>query len=1391
MKKIFFLSILFYLHSIFAQSPVSVDQLGDVGKYCSLSFNSSGQPVISYYDATNTSLKKAEFDGTNWSVSTIDNQDDAGSYSSIAITSDGKVNISYYDATQGALKYQGWADYTWTWTPQNVYQIGNVGQYNSLDFDANHQPVISSYDQTNTQLIVSYLNNSTSQWENLSFDNAGDVGQYSSIAIADNGDYNISYYDADQGALKYQGWADYTWTWTPQNVYQIGNVGQYNSLDFDANHQPVISSYDQTNTQLIVSYLNNNTSQWENLSFDNDGDVGQYSSIAVFSNGDYNISYYDADRGALKYQGWADYDWQWQPKTIFSDQNVGQYNSLAFSPGNVPFISYYNSISGDLILGKMDINTQQWSDSTIDESGNVGQYTSIDIDDYGNAGISYYNVSSQDLKYAYDVVWQNNPPFVSNPMNDINQNEDFGYITLEDLDDVFSDPDQQPLQYHVSVSSANLFVSIDAGSHIPTFHTSQNWSGSGTIIFSATDGFPGSTAYDTVAVVINPVNDPPVITNLTNMSFPEDNSLSVNLNNHASDVDNNVSELNWQVSRLNNDPVYFNLNNSTNEITFSAAQNYNSSGTPFRFILSDPQNGRDTANISITVTAVNDPPQWVSAPDTSFNEDGSLFIALSYFKNFVFDPDDDNFNFTFLGNHISSSVKNDTLKLIPAENWWGTELIRIIVADSHNAKDTTNFSVTVKSINDPPVIAGLGNIVFDEDNIFSLNLNNFVSDVDNDTLELIWSVTKLNNDSINFSLNQNTNKITFSAPPNYSCSNTPFRFIVSDPQNGRDTVNITISVIAVNDPPRWLALSDTSFNEDDSLFVSLDYFRSIVFDPDDNIDSLKFSFKGKNILTFLKKDTLKLWATSNWFGIDTLRVIVKDLDNAADTVNWYVQVNNVNDAPKIINLSDFVFSNTSIKEINLREKAIDVDDAVESLVWQIIPDNDSLLVDIQNNKAVFSTITGFMGSVKTEFIVADPHGLSDTTDIFIQVVANENTIGIFLTKSENSGEDWTNPVCVPYSDIFHHAQLTKIDGKMYIYGVSYSQDSVLYMSSADNGNSWTLPQVYVDNLNAYYTSVWLDETGFYILSTGSEIDSVSILLPSGFLTAGKLLKNIAYARHKTSNDILHSPQGNIYITFMNSLFYNRFIISENNGQTWRNINIAGSQLYYPKYSLVDDRFITVSNYFGSTPPYDSYIKYTLDDGLTWNSDWIDISHTSGVTLDRFGQIVKLPDGHFMAMWACNNTGQIEYRISDNIDNWLDSEHDTLAYTSKADFDLTSIENDLYLLFFNNAEVTAIENNIVQKVPDKYQLSQNYPNPFNPTTTIEYGIPYNSKVSVEIYNILGQKVTILEETEKQAGYYKLNWNAANFSSGIYFVHIKCSQLGKGVVFSQIKKMILLK
>ena len=83
------------------------------------------------------------------------------------------------------------------------------------------------------------------------------------------------------------------------------------------------------------------------------------------------------------------------------------------------------------------------------------------------------------------------------------------------------------------------------------------------------------------------------------------------------------------------------------------------------------------------------------------------------------------------------------------------------------------------------------------------------------------------------------------------------------------------------------------------------------------------------------------------------------------------------------------------------------------------------------------------------------------------------------------------------------------------------------------------------------------------------------------------------------------------------------------------------------------------------------------------------------------------------------------------------------------------------------------------------LSQNYPNPFNPTTTISFNLVEKANVKLNVYNVLGQLISTLINSELSSGLHQVNFDANEMQSGTYFYKIETDN------FSEVKKMLLLK
>ena len=98
---------------------------------------------------------------------------------------------------------------------------------------------------------------------------------------------------------------------------------------------------------------------------------------------------------------------------------------------------------------------------------------------------------------------------------------------------------------------------------------------------------------------------------------------------------------------------------------------------------------------------------------------------------------------------------------------------------------------------------------------------------------------------------------------------------------------------------------------------------------------------------------------------------------------------------------------------------------------------------------------------------------------------------------------------------------------------------------------------------------------------------------------------------------------------------------------------------------------------------------------------------------------------------------------------------------------------------------SIDSEPLPELPTTYELGAIYPNPFNTQATIRYDVPVHGTVRIDIYDVLGRKITTLADGEMDAGRYGTVWDAGDMPSGIYFIRMEAGE------FKEVQKMVLLK
>jgi photosystem II stability/assembly factor-like uncharacterized protein len=170
----------------------------------------------------------------------------------------------------------------------------------------------------------------------------------------------------------------------------------------------------------------------------------------------------------------------------------------------------------------------------------------------------------------------------------------------------------------------------------------------------------------------------------------------------------------------------------------------------------------------------------------------------------------------------------------------------------------------------------------------------------------------------------------------------------------------------------------------------------------------------------------------------------------------------------------------------------------------------------------------------------------------------------------------------------------------------------------------------------------------------------------------------------------------------------------------------------------------------------------------------------------------------------NNSGFEVYRNSTDLNGNNPTDWTKIGYIKGNGNKLTSTEynfsdNKLNAGKYNykikqidyngNFEYFSLEGSVNIGNAAKYDLSQNYPNPFNPVTNIDYQITQDSKVMMKIYDMSGREIMTLVNKQQNAGYYTIQFNASNLSSGNYFYKLIASSNGNETVIT--KKMTVIK
>jgi len=544
-----------------------------------------------------------------------------------------------------------------------------------------------------------------------------------------------------------------------------------------------------------------------------------------------------------------------------------------------------------------------------------------------------------------------------------------------------TDVDGDPLTV-TSATSPDGSITINADGTI-TFTPNPNFNGVATITYVISDG-NGGTSTATVTLTVTPVNDVPVA-NPSSAVTNEDTPVILPV--LANDTDADGDPLTVTAASAANGTVTI-LPDGT--VLYTPNPNFNGVDT-VTYTISDGNGGTSTSTVTITVNSVNDVP--VAVNDNAITPEDTP-VTIPVLGNDT-DADGDPLTVTAATSPNGTVVINadGTITFTPNPNFNGVATITYTISDGKGGTSTATVAVTVTPVNDPPVAVN-DNTRTPEDTPVTIPVLANDTDIDGNRL----TVTAATSPNGTVVINPD-GTITFTPDPNFNGIAT-ITYTISDGNGGTSTAIVTVTVVAVNDPP--VARNDVyTMDEDTTARIPV---LSNDFDPDRDPLTITAATSPHGRVIINADGTISFTPNPNFFGPATITYTITDGNGGFSTATVTVNVINVNELP--IDGDERLTTIGGVENIiPVLANATDVDGDRLSVLSAIV-DIGTVTINADGT-LIYVAPFGYSGPATITYIVSDGRGGFDRSVVIIDVVEAAADINALLgSKAPGIPDGW-------------------------------------------------------------------------------------------------------------------------------------------------------------------------------------------------------------------------------------------------------------------------------------------------------------------------------------------------------------------------------------------------